>query len=97
MTIARLYKNYKPFGFFSIIAAFLTIIALAFFIPVFVSFWQTGVVDKIPTLIVCGFVEMAAISSFFTGMMLSTMTEKDRQDYEFRMQLTDKQYKDLLK
>lgn len=96
-TIARLYKNYKPFGFFSAIATLLTIIALAFFIPVFISFWRTGVVEKFPTLIVCGFVEMAAISSLFTGLMLSSMTEKNRQDYEFRLQLADRQYKDLMK
>lgn len=94
-TIAKLYKNYKPFGFFTIIAAILTIIALAFFIPLFISYVDTGIVDKIPTLIVCGFVEMAAISSFFTGLMLSTMSEKSRQDYEFRMQLVDIEHKKL--
>ncbi len=96
-TIARLYKNYKPFGFFGIISAILAIIALAFFIPVFVSFIDTGLVEKIPTLIVCGFVFMASISSFFTGLMLTTMTQKNRQDYEFRMQLVDMEHKKLLK
>lgn len=96
-TIARLYKNYKPFGFFGIISAILAIIALAFFIPVFVSFIDTGLVEKVPTLIVCGFVFMASISSFFTGLMLTTMTQKNRQDYEFRMQLVDIEHKKLLK
>lgn len=96
-TIARLYKNYKPFGFFGIISAILAIIALAFFIPVFVSFIDTGLVEKVPTLIVCGFVFMASISSFFTGLMLTTMTQKNRQDYEFRMQLVDMEHKKLLK
>ena len=96
-TIAQLYKNYKPFGFFGIISAILAIIALAFFIPVFVSFIDTGLVEKVPTLIVCGFVFMASISSFFTGLMLTTMTQKNRQDYEFRMQLVDMEHKKLLK
>ena len=96
-TIARLYKNYKPFGFFGIISAILAIIALASFIPVFVSFIDTGLVEKVPTLIVCGFVFMASISSFFTGLMLTTMTQKNRQDYEFRMQLVDMEHKKLLK
>lgn len=96
-TIARLYKNYKPFGFFGIISAILAIIALAFFIPVFVSFIDTGLVEKVPTLIVCGFVFIASISSFFTGLMLTTMTQKNRQDYEFRMQLVDMEHKKLLK
>lgn len=95
-TIAKLYKNYKPFGFFGIIAAILTVIAAAFFIPLFISYVDTGIVDKIPTLIVCGFVELAAISSFFTGLMLSTMSQKNRQDYEFRMQLVDMEHKKLI-
>lgn len=95
-TIARLYKNYKPLGFFGIISLLLTIIAFSFFIPIFISFVETGFVEKIPTLIVCGFVELAAISSFFTGLMLTTMTQKNRQDFEFNMQLVDMKYKKLM-
>lgn len=95
-TIARLYKNYKPLGFFGIISLILTIIAFSFFIPIFISFVETGLVEKIPTLIVCGFVELAAISSFFTGLMLTTMTQKNRQDFEFNMQLVDMKYKKLM-
>lgn len=94
-TIARLYKNYKPLGFFSIIAAILIVIAMAFFAPVFVTFLQTGQVDKFPTLIVCGFVVLTAIIAFFVGLMLSTITEKDRQDFEFRMQTVDMEYKKM--
>lgn len=50
-TIFRLFKNYKPMQFFSLLALVLAIISVAFFAPVFVTFLKTGVVDKMPTLI----------------------------------------------
>lgn len=85
-TILRLYKNYKPFGFFGGIAACLLIIAAVMFIPILVKFMQTGMVPNFPTLIVSGFIALAAIVSFFSGLILSTMVEKERQEFEFRLQ-----------
>lgn len=66
-TIFRLYRDYKPFGFFSILALLLSVMAILFFIPVLIEFLRTGLVLKFPTLIVCGFVMMAAIQSFLQG------------------------------
>lgn len=84
-TIIKLYKNYKPFGFFSLLAALLTILAVAMFVPVFVDFLHTGMVDRFPTLIVCGFVELAAVQAFFAGMILSDITLKNRRDFELAL------------
>ena len=81
-TIIRLFKNYKPFAFFNIIAVILGCLSLGFFLPVFVEYIKTGQVDRFPTLITCGFVLIAAILSFFTGTILSTMANKDRRDFE---------------
>lgn len=90
MTMIKLYKNYKPFGFFSLLALFLTALAVGFVVPVLLDYVQTGLVERFPTLIVCGFVEMAAIQSFFAGMILSDMTIKNRRDFEFRRNLIQK-------
>ena len=84
-TIARLFRTYKPFRFFGLLAAILAIIALAFFVPVLVEYIQTGEVLKFPTLIVCGFTLIAAIQSFFTGLMLENSVQKDKQDFEMRL------------
>ena len=81
-TIVKLFKNYKPFAFFSIIALILVLVSTGFFIPVFVEYLKTGLVERFPTLIVCGFVLLAAIQSFFSGMILSTMANKNRRDFE---------------
>lgn len=84
-TIFRLFKNYKPMQFFSLLALVLAIISVAFFAPVFVTFLKTGVVDKMPTLIVSGFTMLAAIQSLFSGLILATITQKNRQDFEMQL------------
>jgi hypothetical protein len=84
-TIARLYRDYKPMGFFSIMAAILAILAIIFVVPVFSEYWRTGQVLRFPTLIVCGFTMMAALQSFFAGMMLSNMALNHRREFEVRL------------
>lgn len=86
-TIFRLYRDYKPFGFFSMFALLLAVISALFFIPVLTEFMRTRLVMKFPTLIVCCFVMLAAIQSFFTGLMLSNMAMKNRRDFEYRFNL----------
>ncbi len=90
-TIFRLWKNYKPFSFFSVLALILIVISAAFFIPfVLIPFIQTGFVDKIPTLIVCGFMAIAALLSFFSGLILDTIVQKEKREFEYRLQLLEK-------
>lgn len=86
-TIFRLYRDYKPFGFFSMFALLLAAASVIFFIPVLLEFIATGEVLKFPTLIVCGFVMLAAIQSFFAGLILSNMAMKNRRDFEYRFTL----------
>lgn len=96
-TIIRLLKNYKPFTFFNGIASILGIVSIGFFIPVFIEFLKTGLVLNFPTLIVCGFVAIAAIQSFFAGMILSNMTEKNRRDFEMDLISIENEYKKIIK
>ena len=84
-TIGRLFRNYKPLSFFGIIALVLGTISLGFFIPVLVDYLRTGLVPKFPTLMSCGFLMVAAIQAFFAGLTLQTMVQKNRQDFEFRL------------
>ncbi|MDD6232953.1 MAG: glycosyltransferase family 2 protein [Frisingicoccus sp.] len=96
-TIIKLYKNYKPFGFFSILAAVLMLLSAGFFIPVLLEYFATGLVFKFPTLIVCGFVALAALISFFSGVILSTINEKNRQDFEMQLHAIQREYNHLTK
>lgn len=86
-TIARLYRSYKPFGFFSIVAAFLAILSIIFVTPIFTEYWATHMVPRFPTLIVCCFVMMAAVISMFAGIILSTLAINDRRQFEMQLNM----------
>lgn len=94
-TIARLYKNYKPFGFFGVVALILLLIAAIFFIPVLMEYINTGMVSKFPTLIVCGFTSIAALQSFFSGMLLSCIVQKNQQDFEINLHHAENEFRRL--
>lgn len=96
-TIASLYKNYKPFGFFGLLSAILLLIAFIFFIPVLVEYINTGMVSRFPTLIVCGFTVIAALQSFFSGMILSCIVQKNQQDFEINLHHTENEFNRLKK
>ena len=85
-TIARLYRTYKPMNFYGVVAAVLAVLSVGFLIPILVKYSQTHLVPNFPTLFVCGFVMLAAIQSFFSGMILQTISQKNRQDFEMELQ-----------
>ncbi len=86
-TIARLYRSYKPFGFFMIVAIVLAAFSIGFFIPILLEYWATHMVPRFPTLIVCCFVMMAAVISVFAGTILSTLALNDRRQFEMQLNM----------
>lgn len=95
--ISRLYRVYKPWGFYSLLSLLMILLSTCFFVPVFWDYLQTGEVLQFPTLIVCGFVYLAAIISFFAGGILSSIVQKNRQDFELNLIRCDEVYKEKLK
>ena len=96
-TILKLYKNYRPFGFFTAIAVILALISLLFMVPVLTEYFVTGLVPRFPTLIVCGFVMIAALMLFVAGVILSSLLGKDKRDFEFRLQEAERWRQDALR
>lgn len=93
-TIMKLYRDYKPFGFFGLCSVILTLVAVVLFIPIFITYIETGLVDRFPTLFVCGFIGLAALQSLFAGLMLSNMALKNRRDFEYRLTLVTRRLRD---
>ena len=87
LTIFILYKNYKPLKFFGSIGLILALLALVMFIPVFAEYLQTGLVPKLPTLVVSSIMMLAAFLSFVCGLILDTENQKDKQFFELQMNL----------
>ena len=96
-TIITLYKNYKPFSFFSILAFLLILIGIFFLLPVLIDYFKTGLVPKMPSFVASVFFFIAAIQSFFGGLILETIVKKNKQDFEINYNKYIDRYKDLQK
>ena len=95
-TIGRLYRDYRPLGFYSFLSAILAIISTIFIIPVLITYGKTGLVPEFPTLIVCGFVYLAALLSFFSGMILASIQLRNRQEFEMSLMRCEESKRYLL-
>ena len=84
-TIATLFKEYKPVLFFNLVAAILLLAGVIIALPAFIGYFQTGLVEKFPSLIVGGFLTLASLLSISTGMILGVISKKHKQLYELYM------------
>lgn len=83
--IFSLFKDYKPLGFFSLIALVFFVVGLCFGIPVIVEFASTGLVPKLPTAIVAvAFCGLAALM-LVCGLILDTVVKGHRRDWELKV------------
>ena len=80
-----LFGPYCPVYGVGMLAFLLAVVSVILFAPVFLEYLNTGLVPRFPTLIACGFILLAGIQSFFSGMMLDVMAAKDRKDFEYRL------------
>lgn len=96
-TIFRMYKDYKPLQFFSTIAAVLFVLGAAFFVPILTKYIRTGTVTKMPSLIVVCFVILTAIVCWFSGIILSTLVQQHKQNFELQLTNAADRLKDLMK
>lgn len=97
LTILRLFRTYRPMKFFTMISALLAFLSALFFIPVLKIYVETGLVPNFPTLIVCGFVMIASLYALFSGIVLQTIYQKNRQDFEIELYHVTKEYNEALR
>ena len=77
--IVVLYKNERPFQFFSVIAGVFIAVALALGIPLVVTFIKTGLVPRQPTAILATGLVLLSALSFVAGLILDTVTRGRRE------------------
>ncbi|MCL2023121.1 MAG: glycosyltransferase [Oscillospiraceae bacterium] len=83
--IGQLFKNYRPLAFFSLLALVISMFCIGCFIPIFIEFLRTHTVPQFPTLIaLCSGFIIAALS-FFSGLILDVLRQKNRHDFEMRL------------
>ncbi len=84
-TIATLFKEYKPGIFFGLFASIFLLISLILGVPVFLEYFDTGLVPRFPSLIVSGISLLIALLLWITGIILEVIVKKHRQLYELLM------------
>ncbi len=96
MTIMKMFKDYKPLKFFSIITVILGFIGLIIGMPVIVEFAKTRYITKVPSAVLAtGIMTLAAII-WQCGIILDTVVKNNKENYELNL-LRYKQIEDLRK
>ena len=83
--IMTLFEEYRPTLFFSIVASIFFVVALVFGIPVFVGYFETGLVERFPTLIFAGFMMILSVLMMVCGIILEVVAKKHRQLFELNL------------
>ena len=72
--IIRLIREEKPLEFFSAMGTMLAVASVALALPVVTEFFATGLVRRFPTAILATGLMIVSCLSFFSGLILSTVT-----------------------
>jgi glycosyltransferase involved in cell wall biosynthesis len=78
-TIFTLFKNERPFLFFTLLSLLFLVMSLILAYPLFVTFLETGLVPRFPTAILATGLTVSAIILFACGLILDTVTKGRRE------------------
>jgi glycosyltransferase involved in cell wall biosynthesis len=79
MTITNLMRNERPLLFFGLIGFLLSAVAIALGIPVLLEYFDTGLVRRFPTAILCSGLGVIAVISVATGLILDLVAHVRRE------------------
>jgi glycosyltransferase involved in cell wall biosynthesis len=72
--IFKLYKIERPASFFSLLSLILIILSLIISYPVFITYLNTGLVPRLPTIVLSSSLVVLAVVLFASGLILDTVT-----------------------
>ena len=81
-TIGELVKEYRPRLFFNFCSLVFLFIAFILGLPVFIEYFETGLVPRFPSLIVSMIFLVLSLLLFITGIILEVLSKKYNQLYE---------------
>ena len=84
-TIATLFREYKPSLFFNTISMLFYLLAIVFAIPVFNEYFKTGLVPRLPTLLVSGIFVLIGLLLNITSLILQVIVKKHKQLFEIQV------------
>ena len=84
-TIATLFREYKPSLFFNTISIIFYLLAIIFATPVFSEYFKTGLVPRLPTLLVSGICVLIGLLLNITSLILQVIVKKHKQLFEIQV------------
>jgi glycosyltransferase involved in cell wall biosynthesis len=78
-TIARLYRAERPLSLFGAVGSALGIASLGFAVPIFITYFETGLVPRLPTAVLSTGLMLLACLSIAVGLILDTVTRGRRE------------------
>ncbi len=78
-TIGKLFRNERPMQFFSLVSLFFFVASIVVAVPVFQTFFATGLVPRLPTAILATALMLLAFLSLMSGLILDTVTRGRRE------------------
>jgi glycosyltransferase involved in cell wall biosynthesis len=78
-TILGLFRSERPLAFFSGLGIMLAIVSVGFSIPIFVTYFEQGIVPRIPTAILSTGLMLLAFLAIVAGLVLDTVTRGRRE------------------
>lgn len=85
MTIFRLFCEYQPLKFFTILGTILALLGGGFMIPVLLDYFRLGLVPRFPTLFVCVGCFIIAALLYACGIILHVVAKKHKMLFELLM------------
>lgn len=75
MTILRLFKLERPLAFFTICFAVMLLLSVILAVPVFETYFATGLVPRLPTALLCAALALLGFLFLVCGFVLDTVTK----------------------
>lgn len=88
-TIARLYVSERPMAFFGICAGLFAAISVILSIPIFVEYFENGIVPRLPTAVLSAALMLMSMLSACCGFILDSVTRGRRELKRFIYLMAD--------
>jgi len=85
LTVFRLFRYYQPLYFFSVCASVFILLSVILFVPIFIEYFETGLVPRFPTLFISCTLLIVALLLWICGLILEVVVNKHKQLFELMM------------
>jgi O-antigen/teichoic acid export membrane protein len=79
LTIVGLLRSERPLTFFAALGIALAVLSIVLSVPIFVTYFEEGIVPRLPTAILSTGLMLLAFLSIVAGLVLDTVTRGRRE------------------